>query len=165
MKLADFLEPKDRDGLLGDLTEAGASRRDVFFQVLWLLIRRHGLPWIYLLVLGIYSARRFFLDSNDAQFPCGHAPWWFASVCFIFAGWSFMMARMLWDAGRALWLNAVFGSAVQLTATLYLNVGSAHGSAVTLLSRMVLTFVLGPSLILIIALWLERHRGVGRQAS
>jgi hypothetical protein len=109
MRLARFLPDTDRDALLGDLAESGASRFERFRQVLFLLIRRQFLALLGSLVIaiGFGCNATYFLQGPSASQHHASA----GSVLFY-------LVSSGWVAGR--WLRMKSGSALALNLTVVL---------------------------------------------
>jgi hypothetical protein len=155
MILARFLPDADRDAVLGDLAESHASRCAAFREILLLLLRRQRANWTWIVVYSGFIAWQFFVASNNNGYADGHADHWFAVGCASFAFQNLMIAGTLWRSGRAIWLNALLASAVELGATLYLNLTMMHGSRPFAL-RIELVIVLGPALLLVAGCFQDR---------
>jgi hypothetical protein len=140
MKLADFLDPKDREAVLGDLAEC-PSRRGTAWEVAGLILRRQAPVWVALIPAAVLltfvmvrfggnNTLRFWVLRNYAdldpavlvelsltkydilrQFLEGASP---PALGALLAG--FALAKY---SGRALWLNATFFAAVSVATLFY----------------------------------------------
>jgi hypothetical protein len=137
--LARFLSDTDREGLLGDLAEAGASRYEVFRQVLFLLIRRQFLTLLLplIVVFGAACNATNFAERRITYFFHGPSPGQHqasaASVLF-WLFWFGLVAghRLRMKSGPALVLNVAVLLCASTASVLIFNAGSEVPYSITL---------------------------------
>jgi hypothetical protein len=114
MRLADFLDPKDREAVLGDLTESGAGRFERFREVVRLLLRRQGWVMLLALFLVIVTANQasdlswrfaaYFFHQSAFAAGTGRMPTW-NKVYSVLSGGFGIGFYLGYRSGRALPLN------------------------------------------------------------
>lgn len=162
MRLADFLEPKDREAVLGDLAESGASRPRTAWEVARLILRRQALAWVALIPAAVFLtvvmvrysggyALGFWVLRNYADLDPGIL----AELSltkrdilrqFLEGAWRPALGAFLTGfalasySGRAAWLNATVFAAVTLAIPIYW--GPLHSRPVPFLAMVLEIIVL-----------------------